>query len=98
MGGWSETPESAHALKMASGESRDRWIPETPFQIIEDDAGNRWARWEFRCSLNRHHHRPVRQEKLFPALDTLADGGQRDVSLKLLAATLKLLARARPGA
>ncbi len=98
MGGWGEAPESAHALKMASGESRDRSVAETPFQIIEDDAGNRWARWDFRCSLNRRHHRPARQENLFPALDTLADGGQCDVSLDLLTATLKMLARARPGA
>jgi hypothetical protein len=96
-GAWSEAPEVAFSLKAASGGSADRWVPRTPFQIIEDEAGGH-ARWDFPCSISSRHHRPVRQEKLFPALDALAESGQFDVSLELLAATLKMLARARPGA
>jgi hypothetical protein len=97
-GEWGDVPEQAHALKMASGDSTSRSLVETPFQIMGDGSGHRWARWDFRCHIDERHNVQVRQEKLFSALDSVVEAGESEVSLLALAAILERLERARSGA
>ena len=87
-GGWAEVPGKSYALRMASGNSSQRWVPATPFQIMQDTEGNRWARWDLRCHLDERHNVQLRQEKLFPRLDKVADAGMFELPLRLLGASL----------
>ncbi len=90
-GGWDESADTSSRIRMASGGSTARSVPPVSFQIMDPGKDTGYLRWSFECSINSKHNVQVRQQKLNKALDAFAAGGESQVSLPLLAASLRLL-------